>query len=68
MILYLKYKAELTETQTQNLVVLTAKLTQIHQKSYVKFRTLTGAKGDLNIGGDFWVNWAKAENLEPPKP
>lgn len=56
MILYLKYKAELTETQTQNLVVLTAKLTQIHQKSYVKFRTLTGAKGDLNIGGDFWVN------------
>ena len=30
MILYLKRKAELTETQTQNLVVLTAKLTQIH--------------------------------------
>ena len=30
MILYLKRKAELTEIQTQNLVVLTAKLTQIH--------------------------------------
>ena len=56
MILYLKHKTGLGETQTQNLVMLTAKLTQIHQKSYVKVRTLTGEKGDLNIGGDFWVN------------